>query len=143
MYLRRRSSADLLPNAPQEYPSGTFIHTEKGYFYIVNQSKRYRLITERVLKSWSPQRVVKTTEAAVSKYRIAAKMKFRNGSLIWNLSDAKLYLIENGKRRWVKSPDAFERIGVTYPNKFSYYPKGVIVVSETELNLHELGEDLQ
>lgn len=85
--------------------------------------------------------MVKTTEQAVSKYRVAAKMKFRNGSLIWNLSDAKLYLIEDGKRRWLRSPDAFQRLGVIHKGN-NFYPEGVIVVSEAELNLHQPGEDL-
>lgn len=126
------------PTEPLEYPSGTFIRTEKGYFYIVNQTKRYRLITERAVKSWSPQRIVETSEAAVSKYRIAAKMKFRNGSLIWNVSDGKIYLIESGKRRWVVSPDVFIRLGLD-PSKTM---KEVIWVGREEINLHELGEDL-
>lgn len=123
---------------PVEYPAGTFIRTEKGYFYIVSPTKRYRLITERAVSSWSPQRIVKTTEAAVSKYRIAAKMKFRNGSLIWNLSDGKIYLIENGKRRWVVSPDVLTSLGLD-PTKTM---KEVICVGQEEINLHELGEDL-
>jgi len=140
MSLRRRRS-NSLPTEPVEYPSGTFLRTEKGYFYIVNQSKRYRLITERAVESWSPQRIVETSEAAVSKYRIAAKMKFRNGSLIWNLSDGKLYLIENGKRRHVTSPDVIERLGIK-PKQYCT-PEGVMVVSLDEINLHELGEDLR
>ncbi|HUC20202.1 MAG TPA: hypothetical protein VMR98_01765, partial [Candidatus Polarisedimenticolaceae bacterium] len=95
----RRKTPAPTPTSPTEYAAGTFVATEKGYFYIVGPGKRYRLVSARVLHSWSPQRVVQSTEAAVSKYKIAAKMKFRNGSLIWNLSDAKIYLIENGKRR--------------------------------------------
>jgi hypothetical protein len=128
------------PTEPVDYPAGTFLKTQKGYFYIVNSSKRYRITSARVLESWRPHRVVATSEAAVANYRIAAKMKFRNGSLIWNLSDGKLYLIENGKRRWVKSPDAFERIGVAFDR--NQMPKEAQVVSADEITLHEMGEDL-
>jgi hypothetical protein len=130
----RSRQAPTLPTAPTKYPHSTFIETEKGYFYILNDTKRYRLLSARVLESWRPHRVVQTTEAAVAHYRIVAKMKFRNGSLIWNLSDGRLYLIENGMRRWVQSPDVFDRLGIEFDD--------AQVVSLDEINLHEQGEDL-
>jgi hypothetical protein len=111
-----------------------FIHTEKGYFFIVNASKRYRLISERAVASWRPHRIVETTEAAVSKYRIAAKMKFRNGSLIHNLADGKIYLIVDGKRCQMVSPEALDRIGAKLSE--------AVTVSKDEINLHELGEEI-
>lgn len=129
------------PTTPTEYAAGTFIETEKGYFYIVGPGKRYRIVSRRVLDSWSPQRLVQSTEAAVVKYRIAAKMKFRNGSLIWNLSDGKIYLVENGRRRWVKNPEWFARVGLDATD-LAFNMKRIQLVSLDELNLHEAGEDL-
>lgn len=129
---RRRSN---LPTEPVEYPVGSFIESEAGYFYIVSPSQRYRFITRRVLDSWSPQRVILTSEKALAKYRVITKMKFRTGSLIHNLADGRIYLIENNKRRHITSPDALERIGATW--------KDVIRVSQDEINLHELGEELK
>lgn len=124
----------LRPSEPVLYPAGTFVHSEKGYFYIVNATKRYRLISERVVASWRPHRIVETSEAALSKYRIAAKMKFRNGSLIHNLADGKIYLIVDGLRRQVVSPDALTRIGAVLSE--------ATTVSKDEINLHELGEEI-
>lgn len=135
--LRRKKSFQT-PTTPTDYPAGTFLKTEKGFFYIVSPDKRYRITTKRVLDSWSPHRVVPSTEAAVLKYRIAAKMKFRNGSLIFNLGDGKVYLIENGKRRCIVNADFFYTLGLD-PSK---YMKEVTWVSQEELKLHELGEDL-
>ena len=132
MFRRKTKS---LPDWPVEYPAGTFVSTPRGYFYIVSPSKRYRILSERVLNSWSPQRVVETTEAAVSKYRITAKMKFRNGSLIHNIANGRIYLIESGERRHVTSPDVLERIGAT--------GKDVVTVSVDELLLHEEGEEIK
>lgn len=129
------------PTTPTEYPAGSFIKTERGHFYIAAPGKRYRIVSQRVLDSWSPQRVVTTTEAAVAKYKIAAKMKMRNGSLIWNLSDGKIYLIENGKRRWLKNPDWFFRLGLD-PSDLKFNMKRITLVSLDELNLHPEGEDL-
>jgi len=129
------------PTKPTEYPAGIFIETELGYFYIVNQSKRYRITSKRCLESWSPPRVVKTTEKTVQKYRISSKLKFRNGSLIWNISDGRIYLIENGLRCWVRNPDWFYTLGLD-PADLKYNMGKIICVSASDLNLHEIGEDL-
>lgn len=133
MPLRRRTTREL-PRSKVVYPLGTFLKTELGYFYILSETKRTRLITKRVLDSWSPLRVVETSEAAVEHYRIAFKMKFRNGSLIHNLADGKIYLIENGRRRHITNPDVFERIGAVRNETVS--------VSLDEIKLHEEGEPL-
>ena len=137
--MRRRMKIEPI-SEKVDYPSGTFIHTEKGYFYVASKAKRYRITSKRVLSSWAPQRVAEVKESAVSHLKIAAKMKFRNGSLIWNLADGKLYLIDSGKRRWVKNPAWFYYLNIE-TDRHSY-PKGVSVVSDDEIKLHELGEDL-
>lgn len=124
------------PQTRTEYPAGTFVETEKGYFYVVNPTKRYRITSKRVLDSWSPHRVVKTTEAAVKHLRIAAKMKFRNGSLIHNIADGRIYLVVDGRRCPMVSPEAFERIGTERNTKY------VVSVSQAEIKLHELGEEI-
>jgi len=132
MFLKRRQTPPL-PTKPVVYPVGSFIETEAGYFYISGPAKRFRL-TKRVLDSWAPHRVVVTSEAAVQKYKAWGKMPFRNGSLINNIADGKIYLIENGKRRHITSPDALERLGASFND--------VVPVSLDEINLHEIGEVL-
>lgn len=120
------------PSEPVMYPSGVFIHTEEGYFFIVSPTKRYRLVSKRVLDSWSPQRVIETSEATVVNYNVVAKLKFRNGSLIHNLADGNIYLISDGKRRQILTSEGISRIGAV--------PKEIVTVSDEEMNLHELGD---
>jgi hypothetical protein len=79
---------------------------------------------------------VHTTEAALAKYRVSTKLKFRNGSLIHSTSDGKIYLIEGGLRRHVQSPDVFERIGAVGDRT------DTVSVSLNELNIHPEGEPL-
>lgn len=124
---------------PGDLAIGSYIKTERGYFYVHSKTQRFRFITERVLASWSPQRIVEVSEshAAVKRMRVTKKIKFRNGSLIWNISDGKIYLIESGKRRNIVSPEAFLRLGVDYNN----LKNKVFIVSLAEINMHELGED--
>lgn len=134
MGLFQKRTTQTLPTKPVVYPVGTFIKTEAGYFYISGPSKRFRFLSKRGIDSWAPHRIVETTEAAVKNYRIAAKMGFRNGSLIHNLADGKIYLVEASKKRQVVSPDVLERLGASI--------KDVVSVSLAEINLHETGEEL-
>ena len=134
MSLLRRRQRSNLPTTPVVYPNGTYIRTEKGAFFIVSPGKRYRFTSDRVLESWAPHRIVETTEAAVSKYRVTAKLRFRNGSLIHNIADGKIYLIEDGKKRHITNPEVFERIGAKREDTVS--------VSLDEIKLHEEGVPL-
>lgn len=132
-WLKAKSKTEVsLPTKPVDYPPGVFVESEKGWFMIGKDNKRYRIITKRCLDSWSPQRVIKTTEAALKNYRVAAKLRFRNGSLLVNVADGKVYLVVEGERRHLTSPEDFQRIGAVYG--------GGIPVSEEEINLHKLGE---
>lgn len=129
-----RKKIPTLPTNPVEYPVGSFVKTEAGYFYISGKTKRIRILTNRVLDSWKPHRVITTTEAAVKNYKAWGKLPFRNGSLIHNIADGKIYLVESGKRRHITSPDVLERLGASRND--------VVSVSLEEINLHEMGEVL-
>lgn len=134
MRLRSQTSrASQRSQAPTDLPPNTFLKTQRGYFYL-SKGKRYRIITNRVLNSWSPPRIVNVNEEQVSHYPVWSKLKFRNGSLIHNFADGKIYLIADGKRCHVTSPDVLDRIGATR--------KDVIDVSLAEINLHAEGEPL-
>lgn len=132
----RRQNKTSRPTKPENYPLGTFVETEKGWYYIASPSKRYKIITKRILDSWAPARVVRSSEAACAKYRVAAKLQFRNGSLIHSVADGKIYLIVQTKRRHVQSPEVFERIGAVGNRS------DVTSVSLEEILLHEEGAPL-
>jgi hypothetical protein len=78
--------------------------------------------------------VILTSEKAVAKYKISSKMKFRNGTLIHNISDGRIFLIEESKKRHITNPDVLTNIGASL--------KDVVTVSIDEYNLHETGENL-
>ena len=65
---------------------------------------------------------------------MAGSLGFRDGSLIKNIADGKMYLISQNKRRHIVDPDSFARYGLDR--------SVVIEVSETEVNMHDIGEDL-
>lgn len=117
---------------PVDFPIGTFIQTEKGYFYINGPGSRYRLITQRVLESWKPHRIVQAAESALQRYAVKGKMKFRNGSLLYSQASGRMYLVSANKLRHITNPDVLDRIGAVRGD--------AVWVSLAELNLHEQGE---
>lgn len=131
---RKKSSTPK--SSATEYPAGVFLHTEKGFFYVFGPGRRYRFLTKRVLDSWAPQRVIECAEsdAAVVKLKIISKMKFRNGSLLRSTIDGKIYLVSEGKLRHITNPDIFGQLAMD--------PYQAVWVSKDELNLHEMGPEL-
>ena len=77
---------------------------------------------------------VDATESAVSGMKLAGKLGFRDGTLIKNIADGKLYLISQNKKRHIVDPDTF--------NKYGLDRSQVIEVSAFEISMHELGEEL-
>lgn len=120
-----------IPTKPTEYPEGTFLSTEAGLWYVYTDSKRMRFISQRVMDSWSPHRVIKTSEAALGHYPNMGRMRLRGGSLIKNITDGKMYLISSNKKRQVTSPDVLTRLNASESD--------VILCSDEEVNLHEDG----
>ncbi len=117
---------------PTNFPSGIAVKTDKAVYWI-KDNKRYRLVSDRAANSWMFT-TVNATEEAVAKIKLAGKLGFRDGTLIKDISDGKMYLISQNKRRHIKSPDIFDAFGLDRSL--------VIEVSDVEANMHELGESL-
>lgn len=121
-----------LINSPTNFPSGLAVKTDKGIYWI-KDNKRYKLISNRAWDSWTFT-TVDATEASLLNFKIAGKLGFRDGTLIKDISNGKLYLISQNKKRHIVSPDVFTKYGL---NKSK-----VMEVSMSEAQAHELGEDL-
>jgi len=117
---------------PTIFPSGIAVKTEGGIYWI-KDSKRFRLISDRAAQSWMFT-TVNATEKALSPMKLAGKLGFRDGTLIKNMADGKMYLVSQNKRRDIVDPDSFDRYGLDRST--------VIEVSELEINMHDLGENL-
>ena len=119
-------------SSPTVFPSGLAVKTEKATYWI-KDGKRFKLISDRAEKSWMFS-TVKATESAVAGMKLVGKLGFRDGTLIKNISDGKMYLISQNKRRHIKSPDSFILYGLDRSS--------MIEVSEMEADMHDIGEDL-
>jgi hypothetical protein len=118
--------------SPTQFPSGLAVKTDKGTYWI-KDGKRFKLISDRAAKSWSFP-TVNATETAVSGMKLVGKLGFRDGTLIKNIADGKMYLVSQNKRRHIIDPDSFIKYGLDRSL--------VIEVSEAEINMQELGENL-
>ena len=125
-----------LPREPVEYPTGIAVRTEKGVYRIHSDGKRYRITTQRILDSWNFPIIADASEASLAKYHPLAvtKVGFRDGSLLNNIADGRLYLVSAGRLRHVTDPDVLTRMGINHLM--------ATVVSEAEINLMKQGESI-
>ena len=132
MKLFKNTSSTLTISQPTNFPSGLAVKTDKATYWI-KDGKRYKLISDRAAKSWMFT-TVNATEAALSGIKLVGKLGFRDGTLIKNIADGKMYLVSQNKLRHIVDPDVFDRYGLD---------RSIIIeVSEAEIKAHELGENL-
>ncbi len=130
--LFKNTKATLTISSPTNFPSGLAVKTDKDTYWI-KDGKRYRLISDRAAQSWCFTTVL-ATEAALSGIKLVGKLGFRDGTLIKNVADGKMYLVSQNKLRHIIDPDSFDRYGLDRSK--------MIEVSEKEILSHDLGEKL-
>lgn len=117
---------------PTIFPSGIAVKTESGIYWI-KDNKRFKLISDRAADSWMFT-TVNSIDKAVAGMKLVGKLGFRDGTLIKNIADGKMYLVSQNKRRHIVDPDSFD--------KYGFDRSKVIEVSEVEAAAHDLGENL-
>ena len=132
MRLFKNTKSTLIISQPTNFPSGLAVKTDKATYWI-KDGKRYKLISDRAAKSWLFT-TINATEAALSGIKMVGKLGFRDGSLIKNIADGKMYLVSQNKLRHIVDPDIFNRYGLDRSN--------LIEVSEAEIKAHDIGENL-
>ena len=129
---KHKESQVNLISIPTNFPSGIAVKTDKGTYWI-KDNKRYRLVSDRASESWLFT-TVKAEESSLINIKLVGKLGFRDGTLIKNIADGKIYLVSQNKRRHIIDPDSFGKYGLDRSK--------VIEVSESEINIHDLGDNL-
>lgn len=132
MKKRFKNTKKNLITLPTNFPSGLAVKTDKATYWI-KDGKRFKLISDRAALSWLFT-TIDATEESVSGMKIVGKLGFRDGTLIKDISNGKMYLISQNKRRHIVSPDSFDRYGLDRSK--------IIEVSALESEMHDLGENL-
>ena len=130
--LLKNSKTTLTISQPTNFPSGIAVKTDKDTYWI-KDGKRYRLISNRAAQSWCFTTVL-ATETALTGIKLVGKLGFRDGSLIKNLADGRMYLVSQNKLRHIVDPDSFNRYGLDRSK--------IVEVSDKEISAHDLGENL-
>jgi hypothetical protein len=112
-------------------PSGVFLRTPTGRVYMSKGGKRYE-IAEVPLASWNAN-VLPVTEMAIRTLEDGGKLGFRDGTLVKDFSDGRIYLISDSRRRLITNPDLFEQLGGD---------EAMMVVPSEYIKLHREGEEL-
>jgi hypothetical protein len=120
------------PTQRIDYPSGTAVDTEDGVYFI-KSNKRFKVFSNRVLDSWRFTTVYGSRQA-IKHFTYTGYLGFRDGSLIKDISTSKIYLISDNRRRHIKTPDLFEKLG--------FDTKNIVLVAEQEAGLHDEGEPI-
>jgi hypothetical protein len=110
-------------------PSGLIAHTEKGYFYIKDK-KRFKFVSDRAMQSWNLP-IIETKEFTMTGIISGGILGFRDGTLVQDISDGKIYLISDSKRRHVIDPDVLE-----------WLDSKIVKIGQKELFVHSEGEKL-
>ena len=110
-------------------PSGLIACTDKGYFYIKG-GKKFKFISERAMLSWNLP-IINTSDDKINKLVIAGTLGFRDGTLIKDISDGKIYLVSDSKRRHIVDPDVLEWLNTN-----------IVMAGQKEVLIHEEGDKL-
>jgi hypothetical protein len=82
------------------------------------------------MKSWCLP-VLETKESVISGLKLFGSLGFRDGTLVKDISNGKIYLISDSKSRHITDPDVLE-----------WLEAEIIRVSHKEILSHEEGEEL-
>ena len=124
-------------NAESVYPVGALLQNqETGGVYYVENSQKSPIYSPEILKVNFPKKAItKVDSEELDQYPTSEPAKFKNGELIKQIAYNKVYVISDGFRRWVKTEEAFVKLGYKWDN--------IITTSEAAVNIHPLGEDLE
>lgn len=120
------------PLVPTAYPSGIAVFDGTNTYFIKN-NKKYRIISDRALESWG-FKVWYGSPESLSKTVLGGILAFRDGSVIKDVSNGKIYLVVNGLKQHITTPDFFTKFGID--------PGYIIEVSAKEADLHKNGEPI-
>lgn len=127
----RRKQKQIINYEPV-VPNGLIAITENGSFLVKN-NKRYKFVSDRAKNSWNLREVL-TSENAMKDFRIAGTIGFRDGTLIKDISDHKLYIISDYKKMHVVDPDTIVKLGMRTWDAME--------VSKKEASMHQYGGQL-
>lgn len=120
------------PKTPTVYPSGVAVFDGVNTYFIKN-GKKYRIISQRAVESWGFSIWYGSPES-LSKTPLGGILGFRDGTVIKDISNGKIYIVVNSKKQHITSPDVFTKFGID--------TESIFLVSNKEAELHRSGDPI-
>lgn len=137
MFFKKKDTVDTTKTTKPFTPVNGMAVEFDGVKYLVKRSRTDRsrsilmkFFSDRTFESWSLV-AIPIEKKWVAGWGIAGPVGFRDGTLIQNFVDGRIYLISDSRRRLVTDPDLLDSFGLD-----------VVLVSEAEANIHEDGEQI-
>ena len=100
------------PNSPYKYPDGVCVVTESGRYYLKGSTK-YKIKSQSVFNSWAFPTVIDSSDVAISEYKPSLRrLGFRDGTVIRDIYDQRLYIISASARVAITTPEAYRALGI-------------------------------
>ena len=125
----QKKSQQPIKSFTPNVPSGLIAQTEKGYYYIKGK-KRFKLVSERAMETWNLP-VINTKEEKMAGIPIMGILGLRDGTIAKDISDGKIYLISDSKRRHITNPDVL-----------IWMNSSIIDVSQKDISVHVEGDPI-
>lgn len=113
---------------PTLLPNGIIVEYKENH-YLINKNKSLRFFSPRARDSWH---LIVVQPAVASIPEPGGVVGFRNGTLIENAKDGRIYLVSEAKRRLLTRPLL----------DYGFDWSDVVTVSDAETNFHTEGDEL-
>lgn len=117
-----------------KYPLGKLLRSTKtNGVYFVKDNVKSPIVDPVIIKLNFPTlQISSATQTVLESYDNALPVILKDGTLAKVPSDPSVYVIADGKRRWINDPETFEKLGYSWSN--------IQNISERILYLHDAGE---
>ena len=125
------------PSIVSPYPTGALLQNKitKAVYY-VEEDIKYPLIDATILLANYPYtHIIKVEPEELANYKAGGQLKLKSGTLVKSAAEPAVYVIDQGKKCPIVSAETFETLG--------YQWNAILIVPESVLNLHPLGETLK
>lgn len=120
--------------AGTKYPLGKLLRSTKtNGVYFVKDNIKSPIIDPVIIKLNFPTlKIVATTQTVLEAYDNDLPVLLKDGTLIKAVTDASVYVIAEGKRRWISDAETFDSLGYSWAD--------IQNVSDRVMSLHDAGE---
>ena len=123
--------------ADTKYPLGKLLRSTKtnGVYYVKDNVKSPIIDPMIITLNFPTLKITNISETILETYNNDLPVMLKDGTLVKIKTEANVYVIANGQRRWISDAETFNNLGYSWAN--------IKTISERILNLHDAGENLK